>query len=209
MRTPSSEQDVIILVADKDMEQTVIGICSRPAALSVRGFSYRVLVHPARDPGCLLEGVDFLRPFQRQFSHAMILFDRMGCGREGQSGAELEAHVEQKLTLSGWEARSAAIVIDPELELWVWSDSPHVEQVLGWQGRQPDLRHWLQDRSFLASGVLKPDRPKEAMEDALRNVRLPRSSALYRQLAQQVSLSRCTDESFLKLRKTLQTWFSA
>lgn len=56
---------------------------------------------------------------------------------------------------------------------------------------------------------IKPVRPKEAMEDALRSVRLPRSSALYRQLAQQVSLSRCTDESFLKLRKILQTWFSA
>ena len=46
------------------------------------------------------------------------------------------------------------------------------------------------------------------IEHALRTVRLPRSAALYRQLAQQVSLTRCTDASFLKFKVTLQKWFA-
>jgi len=208
MTTQNAKQDLIILVADKDMEQTVTGVCLRPEALNVRGFTWQVLVHPGRDPGCLREGVDFLRPFQRQFAHALILFDRIGCGRETRSRTELEADIERMLSASGWGAHRAAVVLDPELEVWIWSDSPHVERVLGWQGRQPPLRQWLQDQRYLAPGALKPSQPKEAMEEALRIARLPRSSALYRQLAQQVSLSRCTDASFLKFKATLQNWFT-
>ncbi|MEN8217380.1 MAG: hypothetical protein ABFS56_13640 [Pseudomonadota bacterium] len=26
-----------------------------------------------------------------------------------------------------------------ELEIWVWSDSPHVAEILGWKNKQPDL----------------------------------------------------------------------
>lgn len=208
MKLPGVTQDLVVLVADKDMEQSVTGICLRSAALGVRPFTHQVLVHPARDPGCLRNGVDFLRPFQRQFAHALILFDRIGCGREEQSRNALEAGVEQALSVSGWEERGAAIVLDPELEVWVWSDSPHVAEVLGWYGYQPDLRQWLQDQHLLIAGEIKPNQPKKAMEDALRIVRQPRSSALYRRLAQQVSLSRCADDSFLKFKATLQNWFA-
>lgn len=208
MTEHSFAQDVIVLVADKDMEQTVTGVCLRPPALGVRGFTWQVLVHPGRDPGCLLEGVDFLRAFQRQFAHALILFDRIGCGRESLSRIELETEIELALAQSGWGERGAAVVIDPELEAWVWSDSPHVERILGWQDRQPPLRQWLVERAWLPTGATKPAQPKEAMEQALRTVRLPRSSALYRQLAKQVSLARCTDASFLKFKTTLQGWFS-
>ena len=184
------------------------GVCLRPAALGVRGFTCNILVHPGRDPGCLLEGVAFLRSFQRQFAHTLILFDRIGCGKESRSRTEIEAEIELALTQSGWGIRGAAIVIDPELEAWVWSDSPHVERILGWQGHQPPLHQWLQDQRYLAPGALKPSQPKEAMQEALRIARLQRSSALYRQLAQQVSLSRCTDASFLKFKTTLRSWFA-
>ncbi|MFB3133348.1 MAG: hypothetical protein ACE10K_12585, partial [Rhodothermales bacterium] len=53
----------------------------------------------------------------------------------------------------------------------------------------------------------KPQRPKEAVEAVLRATDTPRSSSLYRQLAQKVSLNRCDDPAFLKLKSTLQEWF--
>lgn len=56
-------------------------------------------------------------------------------------------------------------------------------------------------------GAIKPHAPKEAMEAVLRLARLPRSAARYRQLAEKISLDRCSDETFRKLRTTLQTWF--
>lgn len=201
-------EQVIILVADKNMEQTVEGVCSRPQSIGIRTFGYRTVVHPGRDPGCLLEGTEFLSVFQSQFTHALVMFDRIGCGRETASREQLENEMEAALSRSGWGSQAAAIVIDPELDVWVWSDSPHVERILGWHGRQPSLRQWLVDQDWLVQGNSKPSQPKEAMERALRQVRTPRSSALYRQLAQQVSLARCTDNAFLKFTATLQRWFA-
>jgi len=94
-------------------------------------------------------------------------------------------------SLAGWRERAAAIVVDPEIDAWVWSDSPRVEAVLGWTGRDPDLRSWLRDHELLDPSSPKPGRPKEAVEKALQLVRKPRSSALYRQLAREVGLARC------------------
>lgn len=89
MTQPGPLKDTIFLVADKNMEQTLTALCTRPEALGARGFSSQILVHPGHDPGCLLEGVGFLAPFQRQYTHALILFDRIGCGREYLQRIEL------------------------------------------------------------------------------------------------------------------------
>jgi hypothetical protein len=45
------------------------------------------------------------------------------------------------------------------------------------------------------------------VETVLRTVRQPRSSGLYRKLAEKVSLERCTDPAFDKLRIVLRRWF--
>jgi hypothetical protein len=111
------------------------------------------------------------------------------------------------LSQNGWGQRTSAIVIDPELEIWVWSDSPHVDEVLGWSGRQPDLRTWLTQRGSITDRNGKPNLPKEATEAALKEVRKPRSSSIYQQLAEKVSLGRCVDPAFIKLKNTLQSWF--
>lgn len=99
------------------------------------------------------------------------------------------------------------IVLDCGLEMWVWSDSPEVDVQLGWAGRQPDLRTWLRQQRLLPPEAGKPERPKEAMKRALYEVRKPWSSALHHALAKKVSLKRCTDGAFLKLRHTLRAWF--
>ncbi|MBI5557948.1 MAG: hypothetical protein HY885_09940 [Deltaproteobacteria bacterium] len=198
--------DLVVLVADKDMEFAIKGILGRAQALRIREPMPVVHVHPERDPGCLLRGHDFLSLFRNQFAHALILLDREGCGQD-RSRETLEAMIEKRLSESGWGGRAAAVVIDPELEMWVWSDSPQVDAVLGWQGRNPDLRSWLKDKKFLQEGQAKPERPKEAIELALRTARKSRSSSLYDQLARQVSLGRCVDPAFIKLKTTLQTWF--
>lgn len=69
-----------------------------------------------------------------------------------------------------------------------------------------DLRAWLESRDFWRAAAPKPTRPKEAMEAVLRHNKKPRSSAVYRGLAEKVSFKRCTDRSFLKLTACLQRW---
>ena len=100
-------------------------------------------------------------------------------------------------------------MLDPELEAWVWSNSPHVDDVAGWQNRRLPLRRWLISQGYLQEGATKPEQPKEALEAALRTVRKPRSASLYRQLAERVSLRRCNDPSFLELKTVLTAWFPA
>lgn len=90
----------------------------------------------------------------------------------------------------------------------MWSDSPEVEQVLGWAGRNPALRTWLETRKLWTVDEPKPHEPKLAMEHALREARIARSPANFGKLAERVSFKRCTDPAFLKLREVLRRWFA-
>lgn len=200
-------KDLVVLAADKNMEFGIRGILSRSSSLCIRRVTVDIFVHPERDPGCLLKAHDFLKPFPESYMHALVVFDRDGCGREERTRKDLESDVEGKLSNSGWKRRAACVVIDPELENWVWSGSHHVDRILGWEGREPGLRDWLRQNGWWANGASKPGRPKEAVEHALRTVRKPRSSALYRELAECVSLKLCSDSAFVKLKDTLSRWF--
>jgi hypothetical protein len=98
-------------------------------------------------------------------------------------------------------------VIQPELEAWVWSSSPHVESVLGWQNSSSRIRQWLEQNKLWPANSSKPQNPKDCLVRVLRETRVPRSAALYGELAENVSLSKCADPAFMALRTTLQRWF--
>ena len=200
-------KDLIVLVADQDMLFSLRGLLSRPASLGFRAVEYDVYPHPHHDPACLVEAHNFLRPFVRTYARALVVFDRLGCGQEQRSREELEQIVENHLARNGWDVRAAAIAIDPELENWVWSDSPQVDIALGWKGRHPDLREWLVQDGFIQERNTKPTRPKEAMDKALRISNKSHSSSVFKQIAEKVSVEGCSDPAFNKLRGTLRSWF--
>jgi len=203
------EEDLVVLVPGRDEQAALEGLLSRPEALGIRPVGPVFYRHPDRDAGCLLRAHLFLRPQVRRFRHALVLFDRVGCGREPRSREELEAEVQSRMSASGWGDRAAAVVIDPELEAWVWSDSPHVAEELGWARRQPALDEWLVAQGLLTEGQVKPPDPKETVHRALREAAKGRSSAIYAQLAETVGLGRCVDPAFAKLREVLLRWFAA
>ncbi len=200
-------KDVVVLAADKDMEQALKGLLSRPQALGIRLPSFDLFAHPRHDPGCLNEAHNFLRSFIQSYNHALVVFDHQGCGQERISPQELAVEARKRLSRSGWDEQAEVIVLAPELEVWVWSSSPYVEACLGWSGHHPSLHEWLTETGHRRPGALKPDRPKEAMEAALRQVRRPRSSSIYLELAQKVSLSGHSEPAFLRLVGALQRWF--
>ena len=210
MKVAEAAKDLVVLVADKNTEFALKGlITKRTHALRIRPLTFDIFVHVERDPGCLNRAHDFLRSHSRRYRHALVMFDHDGCGQEKKDRTTLEQQVEAQLAQAGWDDRAAAVVLDPELEIWVWSDSPHVEKALGWQDRTPELRSWLVTSKLLAAGEAKPKDPKRAVEEALRIVRKPRSSTVYQDIASSVSFEGCTDAAFLKLRDTLTRWFSA
>ena len=203
------QKDLIVLVADKNMKFALSGLLSRNQSLGIRSIEYDIYDHPQHDPGCYLKGIEFLSSFQRSYSHALLIFDYEGSGAEHLPIEKIQNDLEQSLSQTGWDNRANVVIINPELENWVWSDSPLVDQELGWAGKIPSLRTWLEDKGFINTGQIKPQKPKEAMEKALREIRKPRSSAIYESLAKQVSFQRCTDTAFLRLKEMLQEWFGA
>ena len=209
MNSAGTQRDVIFLVADPSIEAAVQGLLSRTKSLAIRPPTFVVRTHPGRDPGCYGKAHEFLRAFHKRYAYTIVIFDREGCGNETQSRETLEAEVEERLARNGWRDRARVVVLDPELESWVWSDSPHVPTALGWPRTPPALRSWLVERGLPEGNQVKPARPKEAMEAVLHSIRKPRSSKIYQKLAEKVSLARCTDSAFEKLRTTLQQWFSA
>ena len=208
MTVAEPSTDLIVLVADLDAHNAVDALLARPESLGIRPIG-RFLIDRfiKRDSGCFGDSHEYLRPFVRQFSHALVIFDRHGCGRENLPREAIESDVEDRLAKNGWSNRSAAVVIDPELEAWVWSESPAVPIVLGWAGRDPDLRRWLEENGYIGPGDLKPADPKESLHAALRVVRKRPSASVFRQLAERIGLYRCLDPAFLKFKSTLQRWF--
>jgi hypothetical protein len=200
-------KDLVLLVADRSIEATLIGLLGRPRALGTRTIEFDIFTHPGRDPGCYHRAHDFLRHFQTQYRCALVVFDRAWDGAPAEDGLSLEGEVRGRLASSGWDDAADVVVIDPELEVWVWSDSPSVDECLGWRGRRPALRSWANSSGLWPTGQLKPLDPKQLFERALRDTKTPPSSSLYARLSRSVSVERCTDPSFNRLKTRLRAWF--
>ena len=200
-------KDLVVLAADKDIEHTLKGLFTRSQALGIRPIDVDIYVHPQHDPACALRGVAFLSNFAEQYHHGLLIFDHEGSGKEHVEPKQLQKSLDQGFSSSTWGERARAIVLSPELEAWVWSDSPEVDYVAGWKSRKPPLRSWLVEQGWLLEGELKPKRPKETFLAALYETRTPRSSSLYRQLASRVSLASCADRSFREFKRLLRGWF--
>ncbi len=101
---------------------------------------------------------------------------------------------------------AVSLVIEPELEAWVFSTSPHVSTVLGWKGPS-SIRKTLEAQNLWKAEDAKPADPKDALEYLLGRTGKSRSSSLFRRLASRVSTAGCQDRAFLRLKTLLQGWF--
>ncbi|MBI1923928.1 hypothetical protein HYR99_06720 [Candidatus Poribacteria bacterium] len=201
-------KDLVVVTADIQQKRTVATLLlERWQSLGIRQLAIDVdsdIFSLQNDPKVYHEGGRFLSTFARQYEYALVLIDAKWDG--GHAGAdEIERKIQGDLDRSGWEGRSAVVVLEPELEIWVWSQSPHVPQLFGtnWQTIQ-NLGHRT---GYWQEGATKPSRPQELLETVLRHTGKRRSVALFVQLARKVGLKACQDESFRRFCTILQQWF--
>jgi hypothetical protein len=200
-------KDLIILVADQNMRDCIEGLIPKlPHVLGTSPINYDIFVHLNRDPGCRTQSHEFLKSFQNQYHYGLVIFDKEGCGKESLSREELEATVEELLTNVGWKDRAKVIVIEPELENWIWVRSAQLSEIINWENVD-SLYQWLIDKEYLTNESPKPKHPKEAFEAALYISKKRRSSSIYKQIASRVSFKNCTDQSFLKFIQCMKDWF--
>jgi hypothetical protein len=140
-----------------------------------------------------------------RFSHALLVLDFEGSGSELSDAKALEAELDHQLSVQ-WQGTAKAIVIEPELDVWVWGTENALETAIQWPTGK-NVREWCRSQGFVFEQNGKPKRPKEALEAALRVPGLPRSSALYQRIAEKISLRYCDDEAFIRLREQLTDWF--
>lgn len=201
-------QDLVILVADKNAQFALRGALRRPEALGVRSISHEFRMHPGRDGGVRTGGVDVLARERQRFAHALLVFDLEGSGaNDDQSAVDLERSLDAQLEAL-WGPSAKAIVITPEVDIWIWGTDNALMDVLHWPS-EVGMRNWLRERGFEFDANGKPERPKEALEAMIPVHKQPRSSALYEKITRKISLRRCTDPAFLRLRDALRGWFPA
>lgn len=209
-------RDCFFLVADKNMEGLLKGFFLRQnfhLALGCGPFQFDakqdlLVAHGQNDSGLYTRASELLVSYQQTHRHAVVILDAEWDGSPG--AVAIRKRMRQHFEQAGWpEDAACAVVIDPELENWVWQDTPHVCATLGYQGSFDTLRADLEQQGMWPKGESKPLRPKEAVEFMLRRARKPRSSSLYQGLAAQVSVKRCSDNTFQTLLLALRRWFPA
>ena len=135
--------DLVCVAADKQIKATIEELLRRPRSLGIRPIQAELLLHPEHDPGCYVRPAEILRGYRQVAAHALIILDHDWDGVPTTSGADLEALIEEKLEREGMADWAVPVVIDPELEAWVSSASPHVPDVLGWKGAWSAFRKEL------------------------------------------------------------------
>ena len=204
-------RDLILLVPDVAIEKTVCTILqNRQQSLGIRKLSFNHIVHPGRDGGVRKNAHELLRSHPGNYDNAIVIFDYHGCGEEDKKTApEIEADVKSRLTGAGWNDTNAlAVVIEPELESWVWGNSPWVARAVGWQdGDTNNLKAHVEKLGFQFNPLGKPEKPKEALEKILYETSIPRSASIYQQMAEKASWRDCKERSFLKLTQFLRERF--
>ncbi|MDJ0762210.1 MAG: hypothetical protein QNJ97_04400 [Myxococcota bacterium] len=203
------KKDLILLFADLDAENAVTTLIDkRQESLQIRSITYDKIRHQMRDSGCCREAGAMLQSFLVTHTHAMVFFDHHGSGRDSRPASKLQLEVENDLVQRGWHRDEVAcIVFEPELENWVWVNSVHVAEALGFGKQANDLKRYLHNSGMIGSEMTKPPDPKTAVEHCLRRAKKPRSARFYSNLAELVSLSSCIDPSFDKFKTNLRRWF--
>lgn len=200
--------DLLLVTADQDAEFTVKALLKRHLKqFGIGDFTWEVIRNIGRDSGCRTDSVELLRDQIKRYRFTIVLFDFEGCEPPNNASKEaVAAKLEQDLSRNGWKDRCRAILIDPELENWIWTRHDRMARTIGWSGKD-DLYVWLEREGWITSGAAKPPRPKESFEAAIDITDIELSASLFEEIAEGAPLSRCTDPAFLALMEQLAEWF--
>lgn len=187
----------------------------RRASLNLRQVGFVFIKDAFRDSSH--EAVELLRPYLRECSHVLLVRDLRGSGWEDRGVDTLETHLLNQLHANGWKkGRSAALVVEPEVEAWLRFDSTHLQNLIRERARrkqaEADLLFTTTVQEAVASNgglnaLGKPLHPKEVLQAVLQTFGVQRSNSLYEKLADAESLKGCKVPSFQRLVTALQTWF--
>jgi hypothetical protein len=135
----------------------------------------------------------------------------VGSTYEREQPTRAQGKVQAQLYQNTLTGCSKALVINPELEIWLWQDQAAIAFELGVE--ESKLTQWLNDwqqkqhPALTVQGLLKQF-PKEAFEEACRQAWQKPRAALYGRIASSAKLALWSRQSsFGQMRRTLRRWF--
>ena len=206
-------KDLLVYVADADALAFMKAILERPPALGIRPISFDIERHPMRDAGMVQSGAELARMKKGRYHKALLMWDHHGSGRDHRQTPDVVSHeIQSKLDSFTWRENSAATVLVPELEQWLWfcenAMIAHlritVTQLAEWQNEHAR-------KQGLTAEVAKSDQPKECFEYIMRR-KLKRtiSPRDFEEIAKRASITSLAGcRSFSVIAQTLRSWFPA
>lgn len=204
-------KDLLVITADADTRVVMQAVLSRPQSLGIRPLTFDVRRHDGRDSGVFRDGPELVRNDKPQYARLLLLWDHHGSGQERRlSPEESAADVQGRLNSVTWKDRSAANVLVPELEEWLW----HCPAAIGAWIKENDatLDAWQEEFARASNRPLDEvhrHHPKELLHFVCRKSRqripVPRD---YESIAQGASLTAWrSSPSFNRLVVQIQGWF--
>lgn len=207
---------LVVVVADKAYEAVLNEVFARHFEAGFGPLESRIVPDPFHDSSGKL--TELLRPFLREYDHAIVLRDLAGSGHEANGARKLEEHLEAQMRANGWlHKKHAAVVTDPEIEEWLRLPSAsllellqarakkHRDRVKSFQGVLDNLLKTYGGRD----GLGKACKPKEVFDGLVRYYGIPPANALRGFLARREPLVGCLSNSFNRLLQVLRSWFPA
>ena len=233
---------LLLFVADSECAGTLRGFFERPkfhtslgcGPIEVDGVVFNpeqdIRVHPGHDPGMWTDPHTVLQAEHKNFQHAFIILDAAwdGAPPAEQIVSDIEGLVQAR---ASWErSRFEVILIQPELEAWIWQRNPHVAEAFEFTGCDAELWTFLASQAlrldkerkkhrFVPANPLaqlppawptnqaKPENPKGLVEALAHLCQSGPTSGIFNEISSTISVRGCKDLAFLRLRDTLRRWF--
>jgi len=233
---------LVIMTADGQCKATLRGFFERkkfylslgcgPIELDDETFDPEndIVVHPGKDPGVWSDPQKVLFSTGKVYEKALIILDHAweGAPPADQLIERIKTLVEKEAKLE--PHRFEVILIEPELEAWIWQRNQQVVDAFGFKGNEAALWNLFEDKSllldqdeeehrFVPANALggqppawpmanpKPENPKGLVEALKSHCRSGPPSEIFSEISSHISVKNCGDEAFQLLRAKLREWF--
>lgn len=201
-----------MIVAGRKDEVVLKAVLKRWQELGIRPIIFEIN-RRGSDSIVVREGAMQARIRAREFKHFLCLWDHKDSGKGNEPPSQVQDELQEHLNRRRLQNREKALVIDPELEIWLWQDKKAIARVLGISQKQLArcLNRW-QSANFPKRTLeqILSKFPKEALEEVCQEAREKLTAALYQRIAHTADLSLwASEQGFQQLCQTLLNWFSA
>jgi hypothetical protein len=122
----------------------------------------------------------------------------------------LQKDITKNMLGTGWKEDSfCVVVIDKELEAWLWAPNVNVAKAFG-HGDFDEMREALAQKNLWDEGAPKPNDLKAARNLAAKLGGRKTGGPIFRGVFEGISrraCDLCQENGFISMRRALQTWF--